>query len=283
MLRAVRSVVVVVAAVAVTASIVVVSSAWAATVPADHPYVAIGDSWAAGVGATPTEGTPTGCRQDLNNYPHVWAQNHPDFKLDDQTCSGATIDSVINGDDNQPSGQLTTLSARTELVTITIGGNDDGFVPTLRTCFGDTEARCKYETDYGSYAGRHWLADRLTSLYRLVQDKAPNARVIVLGYSQLLDPGEGSCGFLTPSPEARSHLINNANQFAEGIRDATARAGVTFIDMRYPFKGHEACSPDPFVIAADLSNQMFHPNRNGHLAYAYWLELETQSHPWATR
>jgi lysophospholipase L1-like esterase len=256
-------------ALAVTALTGLPSSALAATTTSQ--YVAIGDSWAAGVGASPDDPAADVCRQNPDSYPKIWARNHPRFHLDDQTCSGATVESVRYE-------QMETLSAQTKLVTITVGGNDDAFIPTVTTCFTDTEERCKYETDYGAYKAVHWLADDLELLYDQVKEKAPNADIIVLGYPYLIDAGDGSCGLLTPDATRRSHLNNNAEWLAEGIKEASARADVTFVDMRSAFSGHEACSADPYIIGADGSKQMFHPNKGGHEVYACELQRETDLH-----
>ncbi|MEV6637029.1 SGNH/GDSL hydrolase family protein [Actinoplanes sp. NPDC051470] len=254
----------------VTASAGFSGSAHAAS-PAGQ-YVAIGDSYAAGVGASPFDPEAGECQQNPNSYPRIWQRNNPAFELHDMTCSGATVESVRES-------QLDTLSSATKLVTITVGGNDNHFTETLRTCLlGTDEEDCKYETNYYSYAARHWQADALESLYEEVQNKAPNARVIVVGYPRLIDSGNGSCGLVNPDAARRSHLNNNADQLAEGIRSASARAGVDFVDVRPAFAGHEACGADPYIIGADNSRMMFHPNANGHQAYACRLQLETDEH-----
>jgi lysophospholipase L1-like esterase len=257
------------AAVAVIATVGAGAPANAAVTPGQ--YVALGDSWAAGVGASPDDPAPDDCRRNPNSYPQLWVRNHPGFQLDDQTCSGATVASVR-------SGQMGTLSAETKLVTITVGGNDDGFESTLTACFTGTDQECQDATTHGAEVARQGLADDLALLYNQVEEKAPNARVMVLGYSRLIDAGDGSCGLLTPDATRRSWLRNNADQLAEGIRDATQRAGVSFVDMRLGFDGHEACSADPFIIGADGSNAMFHPNQRGHSVFAFWLQLQTDLH-----
>src|SRR5690349_19303808 len=83
-------------------------------------YVALGDSYASGVGAAPYDASSGACLRSPNNYPHLWAAGHPKYALKDVTCSGATIADVRDS-------QLPALSATTSLVTVTVGGNDAQF------------------------------------------------------------------------------------------------------------------------------------------------------------
>ena len=70
----------------------------------------------------------------------------------------------------------------------------------------------------------------------------------------------------------------NAYHLAEGIRTATERAGVKFVDMRLPFEGHEACSAEPSINGVDAAHisEIFHPNQYGHaVVYTFMLHMET--------
>ena len=246
----------------------VAEPASAAVAPGD--YVALGDSYASGVGAPPYDSANVDCKRSPNSYPRIWAKNFTAFTLKDMTCSGALVKDVR-------AKQLGALSARTTLVTITVGGNDDGFENTVKACLLGTDAACKASTDQGAYIARHELVDELASLYTDVKAKAPNARIIVLGYSNLIDPGTGSCGAVTPNAFKRTAILNNTYHMGEGIRTATERAGVKFIDMRGYFKGHEACSADPYINGVDAArvSESFHPNRLGHVGYAWVLAAAT--------
>src|SRR6476620_6394642 len=88
-------------------------------------YAALGDSYSAGVGAQPS----TGCGRNALSYPALFKEQEgiPDAGFDFAACGGATTADVRNG-------QLGGLTAQTDLVTITVGGNDIGFSPLLATC-----------------------------------------------------------------------------------------------------------------------------------------------------
>src|ERR1700689_2151382 len=87
-------------------------------------YVALGDSYSSGVGAGDENGS---CDQSPNAYGPLWASANSPVSFTFATCSGATTSSVI-------SSQLSSLSASTTLVRMTIGGNDPGFSSIMETC-----------------------------------------------------------------------------------------------------------------------------------------------------
>ncbi|MEV4641991.1 SGNH/GDSL hydrolase family protein [Actinoplanes sp. NPDC049548] len=265
--NAVRSLV---AAVAGAATVFALSvPAQAAVTPGK--YVALGDSYAAGVGAFPYDPSSGDCRRSPDSYPRTWAKNHPDSTLIDMTCNGATIADVR-------AHQLSALSADTTLVTITIGGNDDGFTNTATACLTGTDEDCRFATDLGAYYARNGLPGELASLYADVKNRAPRARIIVLGYPRIIDSGTGGCGAITPNEFRRNQLNFNADHLAEGIKTAAEQAGLTFVDMRLPFAGHEACSSEPWINGVDAGHitEIFHPNRYGHsVVYTFMLQVET--------
>ncbi|GAB7041538.1 MULTISPECIES: SGNH/GDSL hydrolase family protein [Catenuloplanes] len=244
------------------------------TAPVTGEYVALGDSYASGVGAGPYDPASGDCKQSPDSYPRTWARNHPGVAFKDMTCSGAKIDDVR-------ARQLGALSTRTTLVTITVGGNDDGFTSTVENCLTGSDALCKYSTDLGSWYARNTLVDRLAALYSEVRALAPNARVFVMSYPRVIDEGTGSCGAITPNAFKRTQMNNNADHMAEGIRSATERAGVKFVEMRLPFLGHQACSAEPWINGVDATriSEIFHPNRYGYaVVYTFMLQMETDVH-----
>src|SRR5262245_24578488 len=83
-------------------------------------YVALGDSYSAGVGAGSYESDSGSCRRSDNAYPKLWANNRSPVSFKFVACSGARTDNVLNS-------QLSALTPDTTLVTITVGGNDAGF------------------------------------------------------------------------------------------------------------------------------------------------------------
>ncbi len=89
--------------------------------------------------------------------------------LDDfVACAGATTTSLVSG------GQLTALDADTELVTLTIGGNDIGWSSVVGACLVGTDAQCAGALR--SLVGHHGAARPAAELYGQVAADAPNAR-----------------------------------------------------------------------------------------------------------
>src|ERR1700759_273785 len=94
-------------------------------------YVALGSSMAAGPGIRPRAvGAPWWSGRSARNYPHLVAER---LKLDlvDVTFSGATTAHVLADHQHGEPPQIAVLDGSESLVTVTIGGNDVGYVPLL--------------------------------------------------------------------------------------------------------------------------------------------------------
>ncbi|MFG1605349.1 SGNH/GDSL hydrolase family protein [Actinoplanes sp. NPDC049265] len=234
---------------------------------APQQYVALGDSYASGVGAYPYDDAT--CLRSPRSYPRTWAAAHPSYTLTDRTCSGATIADVRNT-------QLSALNATTALVTIQVGGNDDGFRSTVENCLTGSDSLCSVSSQLGSHYATHDLVDNLAALYADVQARAPHAAIAVLGYPRLVT-ATGSCGLVNPSAAKRTALNSNADAMAQGVKAAADRRGLYFIDVRSLFQGHEACGTAPWINGVDLAHQteIFHPTAAGHKAYADILTIAT--------
>ncbi|MFJ8108967.1 SGNH/GDSL hydrolase family protein [Streptomyces sp. NPDC096132] len=222
-------------------------------------YVALGDSYASGVGAGYYDSSSGDCKRSQVNYPTLWAATHADFKLKDVSCSGATIADVR-------ANQLSALSAETALVTLTVGGNDAQFASVVEACLTQSDSYCKTATDWMSYYAKNQLVDELASLYKDIRAKAPGAAFVVLGYPQPV-AATGSCGAIDLSSAKRTAMNAMADALAEGAKAAAAKEPTYFVDMRDTFKGHEACGSDPWINGVNLSDlsSTFHPNLSGYL------------------
>src|SRR5690349_5073167 len=81
-------------------------------------YVALGDSYSSGTGTRTY--FDSGCQRSVYAYPSLVDTQRPNTDLVFAACSGATTANVLNT-------QVNSLTANTNWVTITIGGNDAGF------------------------------------------------------------------------------------------------------------------------------------------------------------
>jgi len=219
-------------------------------------YVALGDSYASGVGAGTYDSAGGDCKRSPLNYPHQWAAANPEYSLKDVTCSGATIADIRNN-------QLSALSSTTNFVTITVGGNDAQFSSVVQACLTQSDSYCKTATDWMSYYARNQLVDELAGLYKDIKTRSPKALILVLGYPQTLS-STGTCPVIDLDATKRTAMNGLADALAEGTRAAATKASVYFLDMRSTFKDHGACGSDPWINDLTNASAVFHPNAAGY-------------------
>jgi len=192
-------------------------------------YVALGDSYSAASGVLPPdpEAQPQ-CLRSTNNYPHLIAAE-TGAALTDVTCGGAD----------------------TELVTMTIGGNDSGvFINSIVQCGiagASTLGRgspCKDR--YGSSFEdtiKNTTYPSLVQALRDVRAKAPKATVAILGYPWIL-PASGGCFDRMPVAEGDVPYLRGIQAtLNDAVRRAAAATGVVYVDMNTVSEGHDACQP----------------------------------------
>jgi lysophospholipase L1-like esterase len=241
-------------------------------------YVALGDSFSAGP-LIPTTDLAGGCARSDHNYPHLVADAVNARKLVDVTCSGADTRDLFGvqrtfGDARIPP-QLRAVTADTDLVTLGIGGNDLNLFTTLvNTC-----TRLRASDPQGSPCARQLAAldaavttisDRVAASLRAIEDKAPRAKVLLVGYLRLA-PERGTCvGLpLAAGDYAEGRRISRALDRA--LRTAARRTGTTFVDMYAASRGHDICSRDPWVNGSVSDRQKalaYHPLAAGMRADA---------------
>lgn len=261
------------------------------------PYVALGDSYTSGPKIPPQTGTPIGCDRSGRNYPSLVAKDlglkAADFR--DVSCSGATTADLTapqsTGNGTNPA-QLSALNTDTRLVTLGIGGNDIGFSSLITKCVGtgtlfkladritddiSDNAPCKEKyvsgsTDKMSQKIRT-TGDRLTQVLNEIERRAPNARVLVVGYPSILPVENTACGRGLPIAPGDVTFLRQKQQELNTMLDRHARAaGATYVDTFAPSAGHDACSPaatrwiEPLRPSSPAA--MVHPNERGERGMA---------------
>src|SRR5438552_1946620 len=103
-------------------------------------YVALGDSYSAGVGAGGYDPSSGICMRSPRSYAPLWVTRHEVARFTFVACGGATTTDVRTY-------QLGGLSSATTLVTLTVGGNDAGFVDVVTTCILGTDGGCRFAVD----------------------------------------------------------------------------------------------------------------------------------------
>lgn len=217
-------------------------------------YDALGDSYASGYGVPPYEA----CGRSQAAYA-AQLDGRMRIDLDDfAACAGATTATLVSG------GQLNALDADTDLVTLTIGGNDIGWSQAVTACLGGTDAQCAGVLDLVRGRVINQLPALLDSVYSQVSAGAPGAHVVVTGYPRLFSPEYGA--FLGASPSEQEALNDGADLLNSVIADAATAHGFQFVDVTKRFVGHGANAPEPWILGP-FDPGAFHPNAAGYEAY----------------
>src|SRR3954466_2502092 len=97
-------------------------------------YVAMGDSYSSASGVAPFDPTGVSCTRSLVNYPHDIAAA-TGAQLTDVTCGAAQTKDYFESQQPGVAPQLDAVQKDTQLVTMTIGGNDSGvFINSIVEC-----------------------------------------------------------------------------------------------------------------------------------------------------
>ncbi|KQY58586.1 hypothetical protein ASD11_02710 [Aeromicrobium sp. Root495] len=254
-------------------------------VPSGRTYVALGDSYSAGLGSS---GKYTGgeCMRSAKGW--VWQMQHSFNAVTKHlACSGAVIKgpSGYKSVTNQLTGLKSSLAAhkgRPQLVTLTVGGNDVGFASVLKRCtFGSS---CTGEEAPRMKKIRA-MRDELHTLYKKIKKAAPYADIVVGGYPRVLEVNGTSknalCQAVGTNERAMAARLTVA--LNSEIAQAAGNAGVWAMksDLMDTFDGHGACATTGEWIHAgkrDVGGQLgivsaasFHPKDAGQLAYAKYV------------
>ncbi|HEX8509570.1 MAG TPA: SGNH/GDSL hydrolase family protein [Propionibacteriaceae bacterium] len=236
-------------------------SAAPAQAAASNGYLALGDSYASGLGSRTYYADGTSCYRSPDSYGALTAARYG-LSLTLAACSGAVTNDVATR-------QLRTLSSSTAYVTITVGGNDVGFSPVLTECaMPGWMSNCKGAIDSGLRVLSNQLPGRITTLLRAVRNRAPGAKVVLTGYPRLFNNED--CHFATFFSNAEEVRLNAATDQLNGVLQRQAgTAGVGFVNPVTSFSGHAWCDDGHWIngLSSPLVNS-YHPNTAGHAAYA---------------
>jgi lysophospholipase L1-like esterase len=229
--------------------------------PSAVNYVALGDSYSSGVGTGVYDPASGDCARSPLSYPALWTAEHHPPRFGFAACSGATTDDVL-------ASQIPALQVETDLVTITIGGNDAGFAPVLETCtFAQSDNTCIGAVDAAEAYVRTVLPGRLTRTYTTIRRAAPRARVVVLGYPRLFDLAPSCSDPLVPNLTRRRKLNEGSDVLNTIIQKMVSQQpGFSFADVRGQFGGHGVCAADPWINGPSVPSSIrpYHPNQTGY-------------------
>jgi lysophospholipase L1-like esterase len=257
-------------------------------------YVALGDSYASGVGLAPSLAYPVLLRE----------RGGERFSRLTQAASSGAVTGDVTG------SQVGSLRDGTQTVTLTIGGNDVGFASVLAACLHSPEPRLQAVLDSGGAGWRRQLRagaeqriaflggpaavpqGRSVPLVRVLSDiarRAPDAEILVTGYPRLLGDRPTSSGHraadtlpLFVGAEDAAWLSAQSDALDAAIVSGVERAqagGVRarFVDVTATFAGHALSDRGtPWVNGVVLASMTslvpdassFHLTAEGSAAYA---------------
>ncbi|MFE3519357.1 SGNH/GDSL hydrolase family protein [Streptomyces sp. NPDC059166] len=215
-------------------------------------YVAMGDSYSAGVGGATTD---LDCGRSPQGYPALWAKAHGITSFTDVTCGGAVTVDVL-------SKQLSGLSADTDVVTITIGGNDTGWGEKVLTCLQSGDAACTAAVDQ-AVANMPAVGSKVDATYAAIKNAAPNADVYVLGYPNLFEATASCSVWIAPNQFQRKELNRFARALNQTLSASVAKAGFRFVDAQPFFAGHAVCSSKSWIYPI-VNLTALHPTADGY-------------------
>ncbi|URM89256.1 SGNH/GDSL hydrolase family protein [Streptomyces sp. MRC013] len=219
-------------------------------------YVGMGDSYSSGNGAFSTN-LDSACGRNTYAYPHLVARSRPNTSLDFVACQGATTGDVP--------GQARALSADTDYVSITIGGNDVGFANLIVNCAGSWSPTCDSAIDNTNNRIRNELPAKLDKAYAAIRAGAPNATVVVLGYGRVFGQDLGCPAAAGASPDKAVKLNAVADNLDAVTKSRAEAAGFVYKSSIRSFTGHDICAADPWVNGATWSvGDSYHPTRSGY-------------------
>ncbi len=242
-------------------------------------YVALGDSYTAGPSINPVDGDSAQCARSSRNYPSLVAEALGASSFTDVSCSGATTDNILEavpipGTTEPLPAQVDAVDEDTDLVTVGIGGNDAELFATLaRTCVtGDAACGTYLSKELPSVLSS--TSERVATVLETVQEKAPDAQVLLVGYLRVTNDGP-SCEVLGGSGVDTSGVARGEEQIDQALSQAAETAGVTYVSLRGASAGHEACADEPWTngLSAPLGDGItLHPNAAGMTAVAQAVE-----------
>jgi alpha-tubulin suppressor-like RCC1 family protein/lysophospholipase L1-like esterase len=269
-------------------------------------YVALGDSYSAGVGTEPnrTDKVQDPCYRTETAYPFLIADElfdraqHGGEPVDFTfaACGGARVRHVtstgqLKSDSNwaiiptPDRPQIDYVPPNADLITLTIGGNDIGFSGVGAYCFAVAECDKKLKAAANGTDPMAVLVDSLEDdlidTFVALREKAPHATIMVIGYPTLLSNYSSAKRYTCPT--AYSQLEKDEVAWIQGLNTrlngvlarAAAAAGVRFFDLAQQEAGgerHGMCGDQAYINVPKLktsdSDNTLHPNSDGHAAYA---------------
>ncbi|MFE5402540.1 SGNH/GDSL hydrolase family protein [Streptomyces sp. NPDC056580] len=239
-------------------------------------YAALGDSYSAASGVLPVDLSSPLCLRSTANYPHVLA-SRTGARLTDVTCGAAQTKDFTASQYPWVAPQANAVTTDTDLVTLTIGGNDNGtFINAIVSCgtagvlSGGQGSPCKdkYGTSFDDAIDANTYP-ALKQALGSVRAKAPGARVAVLGYPWITPAtADPSCFDRLPLASGDVPYLHAIQAHLNAVvRRAAEETGAVYVDFAQASTGHDACQAagtrwiEPLLFGQNIVP--VHPNALG--------------------
>jgi lysophospholipase L1-like esterase len=238
-------------------------------------YVALGDSYSAASGNVPPDLTaPPQCLRSTVNYPHVIA-GRLGARLTDVTCGAAETKDYSSSQYPGVAPQLDAVRPGTQLITMTIGGNDSSvFINSILDCGAAGASTLGQGSPCKDKYGSSFQTTITTTTYpalvkalNAVRAKAPHARIAILGYPWILPRTTGCFPQMPVATGDVPYLRGIQATLNDAVRRAAAATGATYVDLSTVSEGHDACQPigtrwiEPVLLGTNPV--IVHPNALG--------------------
>jgi lysophospholipase L1-like esterase len=146
--------------------------------------------------------------------------------------------------------QLDAVTADVDLVTLGIGGNDIGFGEIIATCAVRSlvlpiTAPCRdyYNRNGDELGGRiAATAPKVAAVLAAIRERAPAARVLVVGYPVILPAAGPGCWPLVPIAVGDVAWLRAVEgRLNAMLAGEAARAGAIYVDTYSSSVGHDVC------------------------------------------
>ena len=237
-------------------------------------YVALGSSYAAGPGPRSLDIGP--CLRTKNNYPNQVAETLG-LKLIDATCSGATTRNILDVPQRAFGGrpQIDEVPADADVITITTGGNDLGYVSRLilNGCgnvlpefLKRTPIRsCRLGKDPFPEPGKAAYLEverSMVAVVEAVRMRAPGAKILLVDPPPVVEAGKPACSRLPLRPAQVAQTVRVFNGLAQATSRAAETTGVTLVEASRAGAAHTVCSSSPWLTGF-TPPVPYHPSEAG--------------------
>ncbi|MFI1701169.1 MULTISPECIES: SGNH/GDSL hydrolase family protein [Streptomyces] len=254
-----------------------------AAAAADFQWVALGDSYTAGViraAGDAIDYPRDGCERTDRSYPQVIERDlYGLFDLTNVSCGAATIENVsdmpqypigrhmppFSEDPDYPfppvPPQSEAVGPGTDVITVGVGGNTLGFADILTKCqelggeSGGEGTPCKGALGSGIKARLDKVSQEYDRMLTVLHERGPKAKILTVGYPTVIPENTADCGYgdltkfgtITQGDLAwlRQDVLEPLNKTIED--SAATQEAADFVNLYAPSQGHSVCDADKWV------------------------------------